>query len=220
MGLHNTTWGLCHKSKHNLLAKLEDRLTGICWPDNTAGSMQAKAMIPWGFEKARCNVLASLLAGPKPCLSALTILGLKQLGGSWRAYLLQLLGCLLLAVRSRSPNQVSQSPPWQASTPEQGLVRRGPSSLLPPCRQPDSPGRARPQRHGAPEGIHVVPAATTTSVWAVFEQPRDSSTLGWVHNILITSRHLEFQPASLQAHSLHLTYVRGTDSSQKLPGAH
>lgn len=84
MGLHNTTWGLCHKSEHNPLAKLEDRLTGICWPDNTAGSMQAKAMIPWGCEKARCNVLASLPEGPKPCLSTVTILGLEQLGGSWQ----------------------------------------------------------------------------------------------------------------------------------------
>ena len=186
MGLYNTTRDLCHKSELNPLAKPEDRLIGICWLENMLVPCNL-AMIPWGFEKAGCNMLTSLLAVPKPWLVAVTILSLKQLGGSWQAYLLRLLGCLLLAIRLRSPSQFSQLPPWQAITSEQRLLHLEPSSLLSPCRQHIVLSEPSPRGAGLLKSfmwflhecgwfLHVV--GHHNHVWTVFEQPHGSRTLG------------------------------------------
>lgn len=153
MELHSMIWGSSLKSEPIVWTrrKADKHLSA---DEKTWWAPSSLAMRGlWCLGALSFDSLTPFLGSPQSCLSAVTTLSLNQQGGSWQAYLLQLLGkpltgCqtkitkLILPITSLAGDHTREAP-FPPPTPMQ-------TSPLPPCRHPHFPGRAHPQRHRAP----------------------------------------------------------------------
>lgn len=161
-------------------------------------------MIPWCCEKECYNLLTLVLGGPKPCLAAVTILALTQLGTSWQAYLLRLPG------KSPAGCQIKITKPILLISSLAGKPHTGAVSFPPWTKQTfHSLVSASPKGTGLPYGLRAL------SVW---EDPMTPAHV---------TKSLAFQSSagiwnSSRPPSRHAiaicTYIREMDSSRSYQG--